>query len=135
MGLAVLGRNMNRDLPETSEAWLDEIELAIADATGEPVDRLIRESDRAVNLFHLAPLTCLKFRGLDYRDEELRKKVTEGALATYVANSSPDGIDHGLESRPLLAFAVCYVTAHYVLDLIDEEQASAALDFCDENLD
>jgi hypothetical protein len=34
-----------------------------------------------------------------------------------------------------LAFAVCYVKAHYVLDLIDEEQASDALDFYDENLD
>ena len=126
---------MKRDQPTTPDEWLEEIRLSIADAAGEPVGRLIREPDRAVNLFHLAPLVCLKFRGLDYRDEKLRKKVTEGALATYVANSSPDGIDHGLESRPLLAFAVCYITAHYVLDLIDEEQASAALDFCDENLD
>ena len=72
---------------------------------------------------------------MDFRDEKLRKKVTEGALANYVANSSADGIDHGLDSRPLLAFAVCYITAHYVLDLIDEEQASAALGYCDENLD
>ena len=126
---------MKRELPATPSEWLEEIKLAITDAAGEPVDRLIHEPDRAVNLFHLAPLTCLKFRGLDYRDEKLRKKVTEGALATYVANSSPDGIDHGLDSRPLLAFAVCYVTAHYVLDLIDEEQASAALDYCDESLD
>ena len=130
-----MGRIMKRKLPATPAKWLKEIEVAIADAAGEPFARLIREPDRAVNLFHLAPMVCLKFRGLDYRDEELRKKVTEGALATYVANSSPDGIDHGLESRSLLAFAVCYVTAHYVLDLIDSGQASAALDYCDENLD
>ena len=130
-----MGRIMKRKLPATPAKWLEEIEVAITDAAGEPFARLIREPDRAVNLFHLAPMVCLKFRGLDYRDEELRKKVTEGALATYVANSSPDGIDHGLESRSLLAFAVCYVTAHYVLDLIDSEQASAALDYCDENLD
>ncbi len=32
------------------------------------------------------------------------------------------------------AFAVCYLTAHYVLDLIDEQQASAALDYCEENI-
>jgi hypothetical protein len=126
---------MKRKLPATPAKWLKEIEVAIADAAGEPFARLIREPDRAVNLFHLAPMVCLKFRGLDCRDEELRKKVTEGALATYVANSSADGIDHGLESRSLLAFAVCYVTAHYVLDLIDSGQASAALDYCDENLD
>ncbi|MEO2032767.1 MAG: hypothetical protein ABGZ35_11845, partial [Planctomycetaceae bacterium] len=87
------------------------------------------------NLFHLAPMVCLNFRGLDHRDEDLRKKVTEGALANYVANSDPDGIDHGLESRPLLAFAVCYVTAHYVLDMIDDEQTSTALNYCDENMD
>jgi len=30
---------------------------------------------------------------------------------------------------------MCSITAHYVLDLIDEEQASAALDYCDENMD
>ena len=95
--------------------------------TGEPVTD--------ANLFHLAPLVALKFRGLDYRDEELRKKVTEGALATYVANSEPGGLDHGLESRPLLAYTVCYVTAHFVLDLIDEENAAAVLDYCDEHLD
>jgi len=61
--------------------------------------------------------------------------VTEGALATYVANSDPDGIDHGLTSRPLLAFAVCYLTAHYVFDLIDEADAESVLDYCGENLD
>jgi hypothetical protein len=39
----------------------------------------------------------MKFRGLDFRDEELRTRVTEGALANYIANSDADGIDHGLE--------------------------------------
>jgi hypothetical protein len=86
------------------------------------------------NLFHLAPLVCLKFRGLDYRDNELREKVTRGVLANYVANSTPDGIDHGLHSRPLLGFAVCYITVHYVLDVIDKEQVSAILDRCEEAL-
>ena len=61
--------------------------------------------------------------------------MTEGALANYVANSDPDGIDHGLESRSLLAFAVCYVTAHYVLDLIDEQEAEAVLGYCDQKMD
>ena len=51
--------------------------------------------------------------------------MTEGALANYVANSDPDGIDHGLEQRPLMAFAMCYIAAHYVLDLIDEQQAES----------
>lgn len=125
---------MKRELPTTPEEWFGEIADAMLDAAGEPLDRLLREPERAVNLFHLAPVTCLKFRGLDFRDEELREKVTEGALATYVANSSPDGIDHGLETKQLLAFAVCYVAAHFVLDLVSEEQASAALDFCEGRL-
>ncbi len=127
---------MKRDQPTTLDEWLHEIRLAIADASGdEPVDQLIRETDKAVNLFHLAPLVCMKFRGLNYRDEALRRTVTEGALANYVANSDPDRLDHGLESRPLLAFAVCYVTSHYVLDLIDDREAATVLDYCDENMD
>ena len=121
-----------RQQPTTPAEWLDEIQLAIADAAGEPFDLLVREPDRAVNLFHFAPLTAMKFRGLNYRNEKLRLKVTEGALANYVANSNPDGIDHGLESRPLLAFAVCYVTAHYVLDLMDEREAEGVLEYCEE---
>ena len=123
-------------LPRTPAQWLKEIGLAITDARKtKPFGLLAGQKITEANLFHLAPLVCMKFRGLDYRDEELRRKVTEGALANYVANSDPDGIDHGLESRPLLAFAVCYVTAHFVLDLIDEQEASAALDYCEENMD
>jgi hypothetical protein len=127
---------MKHDLPKTPAQWLDEIRLAIADARKtKPFGILAGQRITDGNLFHLAPLVCLKFRGLDYRDEELRGKVTEGALANYVANSDPDGIDHGLESRPLLAFAVCYVTAHYVLDMIDDGEAETVLDYCDQNMD
>jgi hypothetical protein len=35
--------------------------------------------------------------------------------------------NHGLESKPLLAFAVRYVTAHLALDLVDEKRAEAIL--------
>ena len=123
-------------LPRTPAQWLKEIGLAITDARKtKPFGLLTGQPITNANLFHLAPLVCMKIRGLDFRDEELRRKVTEGALANYVANSDPDGIDHGLEQRPLLAFAVCYLTAHYVLDLIDEQEASAALDYCEENME
>jgi len=86
-------------------------------------------------LFHFAPLVCLKFRGLDYGDEKLRRKVTGGALVNYVTNSSPDGVDHGSEQRPLLGFAVCYITAHFVLDLINQQQAENVLNCWDQYLD
>ena len=61
-------------------------------------------------------------------------RVTETALANYVVNSDPDGVDHGLESKPLLGFVVCYVTAHIALDLVDEKRAEAILNYCEEHL-
>lgn len=124
---------MNQSQPTTPDEWLDEIRLAIADAreTG-PFGDLVGQPITDANLFHLAPLVCMKFRGMDYRDETLRQKVTEGALANYVVNSDPEGVDHGLKQRPLLAFALCYVSAHYVLDLIDEHEAEAILGYCEE---
>jgi hypothetical protein len=50
-------------------------------------------------------------------------------------NSDPDEVDHGLESKPLLAFAVCYVTAHLALDLVDEKRAEAILNYCEKHLE
>jgi hypothetical protein len=128
----MLQMNKKRALPTKSHEWLDEIRLAMADARkAKPFGLLRGRLITDKNLFHLAPVVCMKFRGLDQRDEELRNKVTEGALANYVVNSD----QHGLKTRPLLAFAVCYVTAHYVLDLIDEPEVEAVLDYCAENMD
>lgn len=126
---------MKRKQPNSPNQWLKEIRLAIADARDtKPFGDLIGESITDADLFHLAPLVCMKFRGFDYRDEKLREKVTKGALANYVVNSDPDGNDHGLESRLLLAFALCYIAAHYVLDLIDEQEAERVLNYCEENM-
>jgi hypothetical protein len=127
---------MRQDQPTTPDEWLDEIRLAIADAReAEPIGELIGQPITDANLFHLAPLVCMKFRGLDYRDDTLRQKATDGALATYIGNSDPEDVDHGLEQRPLLAFALCYVSAHYALDLIDEQEAESVLNYCEEHLD
>ncbi len=35
----------------------------------------------------------------------------------------------------MLAFVLCYVTAHLALDLVDEQQAEAILIYCEEHLD
>jgi hypothetical protein len=106
---------MKRNQPTTPDQWLDEIRQAIADAReAGPFGDLVGQSITDANLFHLAPLVCMKFRGIDYRDETLRQKVTKGALANYVANSDPEVVDHVLKQRSLLAFALCYVSAHYV---------------------
>ena len=94
---------MKRTQPTTPDEWFDEIRLAIADAReSTPFGVLTGHQITDANLFHLSPLVCMRFRGLDFRDEELRTRVTEGALANYVANSDPDGIGHGLEQRPLM---------------------------------
>ena len=126
---------MKRALMRTPEGWLLEIKLAIRDARDtEPFSLLTGEKITDANLFHLAPLVCLKFRGRKLAGREA-DRVTKAALANYVVNSDPEGIDHGLKEKPLLAFAECYVAAHLALDLIDEEQAEAILNFCEEHLD
>ena len=126
---------MSRPIPRTVAGWFEEITLAIGDARGaEPFGKLIGQSLTNANLFHLAPLVCLKFRGRKLVGREA-DRVTKTALANYVVNSDPEGVDHGLESKPLLAFAVCYVTAHLALDLVDEKQAEAILNYCEEHLE
>ena len=123
---------MKRSLMRTPEGWLLEIKLAIRDARQiEQFSPLTDERITDANLFHLAPLVCLKFRGRKLTGREA-DRVT--ALANYVLNSDPDGVDHGLESTPFLAFAVSYVTAHLALDLIDE-RAEAILNYCEELLE
>jgi hypothetical protein len=126
---------MKRSLMRTSEGWLLEIRLAIRDARDtEPFSLLTGERITDANQFHLAPLVCLKFRGRKLVGREA-DRVTETALANYVVNSDPDGVNHGLETKPLLAFALCYVTAHLALDLIDEKKAVAILNYCEEHLE
>jgi hypothetical protein len=124
-----------RPLPRTPAKWLQEIELAIDDANEtRPFGRLVGHRITDANLFHLAPLVCLKFRGRNTRGAEA-KRVIEVALANYVANSSSGEIDHGLESKPMLAFALCYVGAHLALDLLSEQEAEAILNYCEEHWD
>ncbi len=114
-----------RPYPQTPDEWADEINLAYLDARGTKLFALLtgtRLTD--ANLFHVAPLVCLKFRGLGLRDKELRQRVVEGALATYVKNTDSEAPAQNLGSEPKLAFALCYVTAHFVLDLLDEQAAN-----------
>ena len=84
-------------------------------------------------MFHLAPLVCLKFRGRKLTGKEA-DKVREGALANYVVNTGPDAPVQGLEAHPQMAFALCYVASHLVLDLVDEEKAGEILSYCEEHL-
>jgi hypothetical protein len=130
-----MARKMSRPIPRTVTEWFKEIGLAIADAqAAKPFGHLIGAPITDANLFHLAPLVCLKFRGRKLTGNKA-KRVTKTALASYVVNSDPDGVDHDLASKPLLAFAVCYVTAHNALDLVDEQEAEAILNYCEKHLE
>jgi len=63
---------MNQSLPTTPAEWLDESRLAIADARKtKPFGLVAGQRITDANLFHLAPLVCMKFRGLDYCDESM----------------------------------------------------------------
>jgi hypothetical protein len=125
---------MKRALPTKPIEWLNEIKLAIADAVGaKPCGPFVGTDIPDANLFHLAPLVCLKFRGRKLKGREA-ERIIKVALANYLANTDPDGIDHGLEQRPMMAFTVCYVAAHLALDLLDEQQAEAILAYCEEHL-
>jgi len=121
-------------LPKTPAEWMHEIVVAMADARETiPFGNMIGHRMTEADLFHLAPVICLKFRGRKVTGKEA-KRVTETALANYVANSDPEGIDHDLEHRPFMAFALCYIASHLCLDLIDEKKAEAVLIYCEEHL-
>ncbi len=85
-----------RPMPGTPAQWFDEIRLAIKDARGtKPFGWLVGQRITDANLFHLAPLVCLKFRGRKLVGP-VANRVTETALANYVVNSDTDGVDYGL---------------------------------------
>ena len=99
----------------------------------KPFARLTGTKLTDADLFHLAPLVCLKFRGRQLTGAEA-DQVTKGALANYVVNTGPEAAVQGLESKPQLAFALCYVAAHLVLDLVDEQTAGEIMGYCEEHL-
>ena len=125
---------MARRLPITPDQWFREIRLAWKDArAAKPFAPLTGTRLTDADLFHLAPLVCLKFRGRKLTGEEA-DRVREGALANYVVNTGPAATVQGLAAKPKLAFALCYVAAHFVLDLVDEQHAAEILDYCEEHL-
>jgi len=109
-------------LPASPAAWIKEIDRAFEDAR----EALPFGSFTAAELFHLAPVVCLKFRGLKVSEKE-RKRITKVALANYVVHAEPDPVAQrhldpapDLKGNPRLAFALCYVASHLALDLLDE---------------
>ena len=80
---------MKRQLPRTPEGWLLEIRLAIKDAREtEPFSMLTDERVTDANLFHLAPLVCLKFRGRKLAGREADRAGVRALAPTAAAVGS-----------------------------------------------
>jgi hypothetical protein len=77
------------------------------------------------DLFHLAPSVCLKFRGFKLSGRKL-KKATEAALTSYIAtkDQEPD-----VMSLPHIAFAFCYLAAHFGLDIVEGSKVEKLMDY------
>jgi hypothetical protein len=67
-------------LPTSREAWLTEIARALRDSSEAiPFGPLAGASFGAAELFHLGPVTALKFRGIR-RSKRVLRQITEAAL-------------------------------------------------------
>jgi len=121
-------------LPKTKQEWLQDIAKAYNDALDTKVFGELTRGYPLTDeeLFHLAPHICIKFRGLDV-DQKRRNEIVEGTLASYVVTEDME-VGQFLHDSPLFAFCFCYLAAHYAADLMEEEIASAVMDYCLENL-
>ena len=90
-------------------------------------DFLLREMTED-DLYQLAPIVCLKFRGIKQTKNNL-KQATEIALSNYVVNL--DENNEAMED-PYMAFALCYVVSHFGLELISENCVERVMFYLDE---
>ncbi|MDQ6961535.1 MAG: hypothetical protein Q9M28_03265 [Mariprofundaceae bacterium] len=121
-----------RPLPSTPAQWLHEMMEAFQDAKhAMPTDTSTQVEASEGDLFHMAPLVCLKFRGMAF-SESNRKIATDAALSSYLANEEANG---GLLKNPIMAFFFCYILAHYGLECIKEETCQQLLNFVELNLE
>jgi len=118
-------------IPNSPQDWLNEIAQAYQDAyetllVGKLTGTKITQED----LFQLSPAVCLKFRGIEKSEENL-KKATDAALSSYVATK--DNVDN-LFDIPQMSFAFCYLASHFGLDIIDESTLSKTMEFVESRL-
>jgi len=103
--------SMAKEVPKELCDWIADIVFAYRDAAeaipfGPAVGAELTENE----LFHLAPLVCLKRRGIK-RTRKKQEAVTEAALSTYVANQEEG---HGAPlSNSIMAFSLSYIASHY----------------------
>lgn len=112
-------------IPKTPAAWIAEIRAAQLDAAGAiPFGPFVGVELGVGHLFHLAPVTALKFRGLAFTRRNL-KRATDAALSSYVATTSESP---ELARFPTVCFAFAYLASHYGLDLLSGAQVNRVMD-------
>lgn len=117
-------------IPDRGEQWVREISAAYADAREAiPFGDLLGTPFDEGDLFHLAPMVALKFRGLPRTQAKIRR-VTEAALASYVANR---GEHEATLNDPRLSFAFCYLASHFGLGLLSVPDLEAIMQHVEEN--
>jgi hypothetical protein len=121
----------NNPIPNTPEEWLDEITLAYADAKEAiPFSSITGADMTEDDLYHLAPIVCLKFRGIK-NTKKVLKQATESALSSLVATSS---IYEDVLLNPMLSFSFCYLSSHFGLDIIEEDLTHETMDYIESKL-
>jgi hypothetical protein len=122
---------MDEKVPPSPTKWMEDIVLAYRDASEAiPFGPAAGAEFTERELFHLAPLVCLKRRGVK-RTRKNRDLVTEAALSTYVANEQVHGTSL---THSIMAFSLCYLASHYALKLLDEQESENILNFLEEHL-
>jgi hypothetical protein len=118
-------------IPDSPEAWLEEIARAYLDAIETlPFGELVGQKIEPKDLFHLGPAICLKFRGIKISKKNL-KKPTDAALSSYVATKETVG---DLFDIPQMSFAFCYLASHFAIELIGENISTEILYFVESHL-
>lgn len=121
----------NNPIPNTSEEWLNEINLAYTDAKETiSVSAMTGVDMTEDDLYHLAPAVCLKFRGIK-NTKKVLKKATESALSSLVATAS---FYEDILSNPRMSFAFCYLSSHFGLDIIDEDLVDKTMDYIENKI-
>ena len=121
----------NTPIPNTPEDWLQEITEAYADAKETISVSSITGVDMTEDdLYHLAPIVCLKFRGIK-NTKKVLKQATEAALSSLIATVS---FDEDILSNPMMSFAFCYLSSHFGLDIINEDRVNEMMDYIENEL-
>jgi len=120
-----------KPLATSNEGWVIEIMDAYRDAKAAiPFAAAAGKEMLESDLFHMAPLVCLKFRDL-MDSEDCQKNARDAAIGSYIANQEAGNTNL---NDPVMAFSFCYILAHYGLGLLTDEQCQDILTFVETNL-